>query len=179
MARVAKSERVPETMRERYDAIVGITDDFCQVHLNEEYAQLIRYAVAALCRKRPSPLASGRLDAWACGVTHALGAVNFLFDASQTPHMSAGEIYEGFGISRGTGQAKSKAVRDALGMFQMDPNWSLPSTLDEHPLAWMVSVNGMIVDIRHMPREVQEQAYEKGLIPYIPADRTAVGNDPK
>jgi hypothetical protein len=27
------------------------------------------------------------------------------------------------------------------------------------------------VDIRECPREVQEVAFEKGLIPYIPADR--------
>jgi hypothetical protein len=29
----------------------------------------------------------------------------------------------------------------------------------------------MLVDLRHMPREVQVIAYEKGLITYIPADR--------
>lgn len=32
-------------------------------------------------------------------------------------------------------------------------------------------VNGFIIDIRTAPREVQELAYRKGLIPYIPADR--------
>jgi hypothetical protein len=35
----------------------------------------------------------------------------------------------------------------------------------------MAEVNGMLVDLRHMPREVQVIAYEKGLIPYVPADR--------
>lgn len=35
----------------------------------------------------------------------------------------------------------------------------------------MLEVNGLIVDIRHMPREVQAIAYQKGLSPYIPADR--------
>ncbi|GAB4533984.1 MAG: hypothetical protein Kow0063_16660 [Anaerolineae bacterium] len=38
-------------------------------------------------------------------------------------------------------------------------------------MVWMLEVNGMIVDIRRMPREVQEIAYKKGSIPYIPADR--------
>jgi len=28
------------------------------------------------------------------------------------------------------------------------------------------------VDVRRMPREVQVQAFEQGLIPYVPADRT-------
>ena len=32
----------------------------------------------------------------------------------------------------------------------------------------MIMFDGMIVDARSMPREVQEIAYEKRLIPYIP-----------
>ena len=35
----------------------------------------------------------------------------------------------------------------------------------------MVEVTGMLVDMRDMPREVQVIAYEKGMIPYIPADQ--------
>jgi len=35
----------------------------------------------------------------------------------------------------------------------------------------MVEVNGLIVDLRHMPRELQQIVYEKGIIPYVPADR--------
>jgi hypothetical protein len=48
---------------------------------------------------------------------------------------------------------------------------ALAQPVDKNPLVRMVQVNGFIVDVRHMPREVQEIAYEKGLIPYIPADR--------
>ena len=43
--------------------------------------------------------------------------------------------------------------------------------MDDNPLIWMLSVNGFMMDIRHAPREVQEIAFKKGLIPYIPADR--------
>ena len=38
-------------------------------------------------------------------------------------------------------------------------------------MVWMLQVNGFMVDVRHAPREVQEIAFKKGLIPYIPADR--------
>jgi hypothetical protein len=41
--------------------------------------------------------------------------------------------------------------------------------MDENPLIWMVEINGFLVDIRHAPRDVQEIAFNKGLIPYIPA----------
>jgi hypothetical protein len=40
--------------------------------------------------------------------------------------------------------------------------------LDENPLAWIVEVNGLPVDVRMMPREAQEEAYRLGLIPYVP-----------
>jgi hypothetical protein len=36
---------------------------------------------------------------------------------------------------------------------------------------WMAHVNGLLVDLRHMPRKVQEIAFEQGIIPYLPADR--------
>jgi hypothetical protein len=40
--------------------------------------------------------------------------------------------------------------------------------MDDNIMAWMISVNGLIVDARSMPIEIQEIAYEKGLIPYVP-----------
>ena len=43
--------------------------------------------------------------------------------------------------------------------------------MEDNPLIWMVEVNGLAVDIRHAPRQLQEIAFNKGLIPYIPADR--------
>ena len=171
MAQVKKSENVPKVMQEKYKAIVEITDRFSKENLNEDYAQLIRYAVAALCRKRPSPLETGNINTWACGITHAIGMVNFLFDKSQAPHISAKELYKKFSVGESTGNAKSKVVRTMLGMYQLDPNWSLSSRLQSNPLVWMLSVNGLMVDVRSMPREIQEIAFEKGYIPYIPDDR--------
>jgi hypothetical protein len=35
---------------------------------------------------------------------------------------------------------------------------------------WLISVNGFIVDSRRMPCPIQEEAYRKGIIPYIPDD---------
>ena len=65
-------------------------------------------------------------------------------------------------------QAKSKQIRDLPDMYQMDPNWTLPSQVDSNLLAWMIQVNGLVIDARHAPRGIQEEAFRKGLIPYIP-----------
>jgi hypothetical protein len=38
-------------------------------------------------------------------------------------------------------------------------------------MAWMIEVNGLVVDARRLPREIQEEAFRKGLIPSIPGAR--------
>ena len=76
-----------------------------------------------------------------------------------------------FGVGQSTASAKARVISQALDTSRLNPTWTLPSRLDQNPLVWMVEVNGMLVDLRHMPREVQEIAFQKGMIPYIPADQ--------
>lgn len=168
MANSKKSETVPKAMEDKFNRIVELTDEFSRQHLNEEYAELIRKATAALCRKRPSPLEKGQAKTWAGGITHAIGMVNFLFDSSQKPHISASNLYQWFGIGASTGQGKSKLVRDTLKMRQLDPDWCLPSRMDDNPMVWLLSVNGLLMDIRQAPLGAQVEAFRRGLIPYIP-----------
>ena len=159
---------VPQVMQVKYDEITTLTEAVCKEHLTEEYADLCRKLCATLSRKRPSPLSRGRVKSWAGAIVYTIARVNFLFDPSQEPHMRADELCTAVGISQGTASAKSTQIMDMLDIFQMDPNWSLPSLIDGNPMAWMIMVDGLIVDVRTLPREIQEIAYEKGLIPYIP-----------
>ncbi len=166
-----KSESVPNEMRATYDAIVALTDKVCQEHLNDEYAEMCRRLAAALARKRPSPITRGKPEVWACGIAYTIGMVNFLFDKTQKPHIRADELCQAFGVNQSTGGNKSQAIRKMFDIMQMDPRWTVPSMMDKNPLAWMISVNGLMIDARHAPREVQEIAFRKGLIPYIPGER--------
>jgi hypothetical protein len=168
MSKRSSSLQVPKEMQPRFEEITHLTDTFCQQYLDAEYAQLCRELIATLCRKRPSPLIQGKAPTWACGIIHALGTVNFLFDASESPHIPARQIWEAFDLSSSTMQAKSKQIRDLLGIGPMDPDWSTPSMVEHNPLIWMLEVNGLLMDMRRAPREIQEIALRKGLIPYIP-----------
>jgi Domain of unknown function (DUF6398) len=168
MPKRSTSQHVPKDMQARFEEITHLTDAFCRKYLNEEYRQLCRELTATLGRKRPSPLVRGKAPVWACGIIHALGMVNFLFDSSQTPPLAASQIWEYFALSSSTMQAKSKQIRDQLGMYPMDPEWSTPSMLDQNPLVWMLEVNGLIIDVRHAPKEIQEAGFRQGLIPYLP-----------
>lgn len=169
MPKRSTSQQVPKEMQVHFDEITRLTDTYSSEHLNDEYATICRELTATLCRKRPSPLLQGKLNTWACAIVHAIGTVNFLFDASQDPYVPASQIASSFGISTSTMQAKSKQIRDLLDMYQMDPKWTLPSKIGDNMLVWMIQVNGFIVDARYAPREIQEEAFRKGLIPYIPS----------
>lgn len=166
-----KEESVRQAMRPIFEAVVARTDAFCKEHLDEEYAQLSRKLAAALGRKRPSPLTSGKVEVWACAIVYELGNVNFLFDKTQTPHTTSGELCEWFGVSQRTASDKARMIRNALRIEPFDPRWWRPSRMDDNPVAWMIELNGFIVDVRREPREIQEEAYRRGLIPYLPRPR--------
>jgi hypothetical protein len=151
-----------------YEEIIALTDQFSADHLNDEYRNLCRELVAALARKRPSPLERGKPTVWACGVIHALGTINFLFDPSQTPHVGATAIADYFGVGHSTGAAKSKDIRKMFNMGPFRHEWLLPSRVEQNSMIWMLSVNGYMIDIRMMPLEVQRQAFDQELIPYVP-----------
>jgi uncharacterized protein DUF6398 len=163
-----KRESIPQPIRPTYDAIVRQIDTVCQGHLNQEYADLGRRLAGALARKRPSPLLRGKPEVWACGIVYAIGTVNFLFDKTQTPYLRADELCRLFKVSPSAGSAKAALIRKMFGMMPLDPRWSLTSMIDQNPLAWMIEVNGLIVDARSAPREIQEEALRRGLIPYLP-----------
>lgn len=161
---------IPKAVQPRFDEIVQLVDAVCRTHLTDEYASLTRLLAARLARKRPSPLLRGQSRTWACGLTYTIGVVNFLFDPGQQPHVRAADLCAFFGVSPSTGAAKSREIMKLLDIIPMDPAWTLTSRLAENPLVWMISINGMVVDVRRLPRELQEQAFAVGLIPFVPGD---------
>ena len=166
----AKSSGSPD-VKPVLEAIISMTDGFCRQHLNDEYADLCRKLAEKLARKRPSPLLRGQPKTWACGILRTIGWVNFLDDRESQPHMKLTFIDKVLGVGESTGQGKSKEIRRMLRIQTFDMDWTLPSRVDDNLMGWMVEWNGFISDVREAPREIQEIAFKKGLIPYIPADR--------
>lgn len=162
-------EEVPAEFRNVFLDVVALTDKFCDQLLNEEYQQLCRLMAVVLCQPE-SPVVRGKRESWASGIVYTVGWVNFLGDPNVEPYVRSDDIAKWFGISKATMQKKSKILREGLDLMQLDPKFTLPSRLANNPLVWMFEVDGMAMDIRAAPREVQQLAYEQGLIPFIPAD---------
>lgn len=161
---------IPDEFEKAFAAVVELTDAFCEQYLDEDYRQLCE-EMAMLIYLRELPSQRDKLAGWAGGVVHAVGWVNFLHDPDRSPHMTSAQLAEGFGVSQGTMMAKSRIIRDKLDITTLDPDWCTPAMLADNPLVWMFDVGGFIMDIRDTPRQVQEEAYQLGLIPFIPADK--------
>ncbi|OHB60927.1 MAG: hypothetical protein A2168_08580 [Planctomycetes bacterium RBG_13_50_24] len=160
------------------ERIVEMTNNFCRIHLDENYRELCEDLTWA-SYEEGLPLEKGKPVSWAGGIVHAIGFINFLQDPSQSPHMTSAQIAEGFDVSQQTMLTKSKIIRDEFDLMQMDPDWCLPSLIGDNPLVWMLEVDGLIVDARTAPLEFQQEAYRLGLIPYVPGENLPPDPEPQ
>lgn len=171
-----KPEQTVEIGR-KLSAIKELLDRFCEAHLTAEWAEVCRRLADALASVDPSPLGGGRADTWAAGIARTVGWVNFLHDKTRQPSMRLAEIDAHFGVSTASGTAKSAAIRECLGIVPLDPAWSLREHVESNPMVWLLEIDGMVIDIRDAPIEMQEHAFDSGLIPYIPGRRPADTDD--
>ena len=151
--------KIPRAMRPRVAEILAMTDGLCAACLDREYAGLARELVARLARKRPSPLSRGDVRIWAAGALYALGQINFLFDRSQQPHLTADQLAGELGVSKTTMANKAATVRRTLNLGYYEPGLKRQSLFDDPPLALMILAlpaafqraerrDGLIADLR-------------------------------
>ncbi len=76
--------------------------------------------------------------------------------------MTSKELCDYFQLGASTINGRRKMIRDLLKISPLNADWTLPSRLYNPPLAWMISVDGYITDVRTASREIQEIAYKKG-----------------
>jgi hypothetical protein len=143
-----------------YDAIVKLTDAFCQVNLTQEYQEMCRRLAGVLARIDPSPLLRGKTAVWACGILRVIGAANFLeVDTGRQPFMKLTTIDKRLGVVSNTGQSKAKAIRDLLKIRSFDINWTIPSLQNRSVRQWMLAYRPEFFDILE-----REEQLEKGVV---------------
>ena len=162
-----------KSLRRVAGEIEAFTDQFCAERLDAEYAGLCRRLIAKLARKRPTPLVRGAPRIWAAGVLYAVGRANFLFDRSQPIHLTSDELATLTGVPKTTMANKARRICDLVDLGPLDFEFSRRDLLERNPLAWLVEVDGIPVDARWLPPELQAEARRRGLIPDLPSTEAA------
>lgn len=164
MPSVARSPLVNAQLAE----ILSHVDACCRKALNEEYQEVCHRLAQALADLPNSPIAKGNAEGWAAGVVRVAGMLNGLANAENTPHLPLRDVDRLCQVSLATGNAKAKAIREALRIEAPQEKWTIASRRVD-PLVWMLELdNGRPFDIRRAPITMQRAALAKGLIPFLP-----------
>ncbi|MCG2714661.1 MAG: DUF6398 domain-containing protein [Candidatus Marinimicrobia bacterium] len=91
-----------EEIKAREQKLLELTGAFCAQKLDDDYLQLCEKLVKKLGRKRDAPFKRGKIEIWAAAIVYAIGSINFLFDKSFEPYMTAEQISEYFGTKNST-----------------------------------------------------------------------------
>ena len=87
--------------------------------------------------------------------------------------MGADQLAAHLGVVKSSMANKAALIRKTLDLGAYEPELTRRSMLEQHPLAWLIEVNGVIVDARALPAEIQDVACRRGLIPDLGERRAA------
>jgi len=145
-----------EEIKNKEKKLLELTGSFCAQNLDNDYYQLCQKLVLKLGRKRDVPFKSGKIEIWAAAIIHAIGSINFLFDKSFEPYVTAEQISEYFGTKKSTVSNKARQIKDMFKMRYYDSDFSTQNMTENNPFNDMVMVNGLIVPLSSIPEDLQE-----------------------
>jgi hypothetical protein len=152
---------LPSPVQLANDAIVRLTDAFCQVNLTSEFRDMCRQLADVLARMSPSPLPRGKPEVWACGILRVVGQVNFLdIDTGRQPFMRLTTIDKRLGVSSNTGQTKAKAIREMLNIRSYDLDWTIPRLRNEGVREWMLSFTSEFFEVLDREETVEQGIHD-------------------
>lgn len=144
MRQTALGAAIPKALRPRTAEIAARVRDLCDAMLDPHHEEVAVAVVAALARKRPSPLLRGGRDLWAAAAVHTVVAANGGFVSDANTAVSADAFARAAGVSRRSLENKSRDVRRLLGITPFHHDWLLPATPD--PFGPIAVVGGLYVD---------------------------------
>lgn len=135
--------------------LIEMTSRYCEDYLDNDYKQLCIKLVVKMSRKRNVPFLSGKIEIWAAAVVYAIGSINFLFDKSFKPFVTAQELCDYFGTKLSTTRQKSQVIEEMFKLEYYDPEFSTKHMMESNPMKDLVMIDGFIVDKKSLSPEMQ------------------------
>ena len=144
-----------EGIKNKKTAIQELIGTFCVQKLDADYNELCEKLILKMGRKRDVPFQRGKIEIWAAAVVYAIGSINFLFDKSFEPYMTAGEISDYFGTKSTTVSSKAKQIKDMFDLWYFNTEFSTQHMNSTSLFNDLVMMDGFIVPISSIPAELQ------------------------
>ncbi len=143
-------------LKEREKKLLEMTGIFCSQKLDDDYFQLCEKLIKKMGRKREVPFKREKLEIWAAAVIYAIGSINFLFDKSFEPYMTAKQISDYFGTKNSTVSNKARQMQELFNLTMFDKEFSTQQMNETNPFNDLVVVDGLIVPLSSIPENLQE-----------------------
>ncbi len=152
-----------QEIKQKEEKLLEMTGTFCAQKLNDEYFHLCKKLIKKLGRKKDVPFQRGKLELWAAAVVYAIGSINFLFDKSFEPYMTAEQICEYFGTKKSTVSNKARQIKDMFDIWHFSPEFSTTKMIEDNPFNNLVMVDGFIVPLDTLPPDLQKMVKDARL----------------
>lgn len=149
-----------QEIKQKQENLISMTRTFCMEHLDEDYAQLCESLIKKMGRKREVPFVRGKPEIWAAAVVYAIGSINFLFDKSFKPYMTAEQLCESFGTKTSTVSAKASVIRNMFNLGYFDGEFSTQRMADQNPFNDFVMIDGLVCPVSMLPDNLKQQLRE-------------------
>lgn len=139
-----------------YEAIAQAIDEICDRWADSLPSHLTPQAksvAVALGQQEDVPIQRGQANVWAAGILHAIATVTERFDPEHPSSLVATDLYQAAEVSASATIRRSKQIRDRITFEIVQP-----------PPPPMVSVSGLAIEARLLPRSLRQQAIQRGLI---------------
>ena len=119
-----------EKTLQKKNQLISMVSGFSDEYLDEELKDLNVKLVEKLARKREVPFKRGKLENWASGIVYTIAQLNFLFDQSFEPFITADDICSFFDTKKSTAANKARDIRKLLNLKLGDEEFSCEIVLD-------------------------------------------------
>lgn len=119
-----------EKTLEKKNQLISMVSGFSDEFLDEELKDFNIKLVEKLARKREIPFKRGKLENWASGIVYTIAQLNFLFDQSFEPSITADDICNFFDTKKSTAANKARDIRKLLNLKLGDEEFSSEMVID-------------------------------------------------
>ena len=158
---------IPAHIKNNFLNIAEMVDLFCNKNLNDEYYNL----ALKLTKENPSNLIDCDIKTLAAAIINTIAKTH----ESEMLQVSSKNLASWFQTTQTDIDKKTNSICKILNLQFIDQDQSTKSKVSndydiDDRMMWSIAINGFTIDIRNAPLDLQVDAYEHGLIPYIPTN---------
>ena len=162
---------IPAQIKNNFLNVAEMIDLFYNKNLNDEYYNLALKLTTKLAKENPSDLIDCDIKTLAAAIINTI-AKTHTYDP---PQVSYKNLASWFKTTQTDIDKKTNSICKILNLQFVNQDQNTKSKVDngydiDDRMMWSIAINGFTIDIRNAAHDLQVDAYEHGLIPYIPTN---------